>query len=64
MKKALLLLCFVFSGFTYAEFGGGSTVTVPHIVCMQNGEMLGTTAMPVTECNKLKAEQASKASDK
>jgi hypothetical protein len=60
MKKSLILLCFFFSSFTYANFSGGSTVTVPHVVCMQDGKMLGTTAMPITECNKLKAEQAIK----
>ncbi|WP_299017561.1 hypothetical protein [uncultured Photobacterium sp.] len=63
MKKVLVLLCLFFSGFTLANsFGGGSSVTVPHVVCMQDGKMLGTTSMPITECNKLKAEHAKQAS--
>ncbi|ELR66552.1 hypothetical protein C942_04250 [Photobacterium marinum] len=63
MKKVLVLLCLVFSGFALANsMSGGSQVTVPHVVCMQDGKMLGVTSMPVTECNKLKAEHAKKAS--
>ncbi|MGF1700489.1 hypothetical protein L4D09_09270 [Photobacterium makurazakiensis] len=61
MKKLLMLICITFSSFTFsAGMSGGSTVTVPQIICMQNGEILGTTAMPVYECGKLKKEQTEK----
>jgi len=63
MNNVIAVLCIVFSGIAFsglafAEMGGGSRVTVPHIICMQDGKMISTTAIPVTECNKLKAEKA------
>lgn len=60
MKKILVLLCLVFSGFIYAENSGGSSVSIPYIICMQDGKMLSTSAVEVYECDKLKAELAEK----
>lgn len=61
MKKVLVLLCLVFSGFIYATETGGSRASIPYIICMQDGKMLSTTAIEIYECNKLKAELAEKA---
>ena len=57
MKSSIALLCLLFSGSIYA-FGGGSTVTVPYVVCMQDGKMISVTAVPVTECDKLKKQKS------
>ncbi|KLV09546.1 hypothetical protein ABT56_00165 [Photobacterium aquae] len=62
MKKVLALAILAFSTATFASgMSGGSTVTTPYIICMQDGKMLGATAMPVYECTKLKKAAADKA---
>ncbi|PSW18006.1 hypothetical protein C9I98_18090 [Photobacterium sanctipauli] len=61
MKKLFVLFCIAFSSFTFAEgMSGGSSATVPYIICMQDGKILGTTAIPVYECDKLKKAEAKK----